>query len=315
MESGKYPICGQGIVLLILIVLTLLTSVPASAVYTGDSVIGRYDDWELENTPTVGMGLFPSVSLESDDDGTSAKPSTTSTTPAKTWVTISPFTATIGEEETWLIVGYVSGDRFLATITVSAKGESDSGYTDLETIKPDENGLFVWAVPTSHMDSTLFRVVARLGTSKVTSNAIRFTGETDADQVGKPVISPSRTIVPLQTGVQEEEDIPTPEYTQSRLSISTRTTSPSVGDDIIITGRLADAQGKGISGATVSIDESGYPGAAGPEPFQKTTTDSDGRFEFDLHVSFANMVGLVASYEGDEFHSPAESNTLIFSTR
>ena len=76
-----------------------------------------------------------------------------------------------------------------------------------------------------------------------------------------------------------------------------------------------DGQGKGISGAMVSIDESGYPGAAGPEPFGKTMTDSDGSFEFDLHVSFANMVGLVASYEGDEFHSPAESNTLIFSSR
>jgi uncharacterized GH25 family protein len=82
----------------------------------------------------------------------------------------------------------------------------------------------------------------------------------------------------------------------------------------MISGRLVDENGKGIGGATVSVDETGYPGAVQSEPFDSTVTDSDGRFDFTFSVAFANTVGLVASYKGDETHSPAESNTLIFTT-
>ena len=295
------------IIISVLISLLVLTNLPVSAEYTGDGVIGRYDDWELENSPTVGMGIFPSVELPPEKNTeTSSTAKITTSSGTGIWVTISPFFITLNGQETNMLIGYLSGDRMGATLTVAGKGASDTDFSDITTIEPDENGLFAWAVPASRSNMDLFRVVARSAGTQVLSNAIRFTNDTE-EPVVKPVVSPVRTAIPMVTGGSSASGL-------STLTISTRSTTPKVGESVVITGRLTDQDGKGISGATVSIDETGYPGAAQAEPFDTTVTGSDGRFSFTLNVSFANMVGLVANYEGDESHSSAESNTITFTT-
>lgn len=266
-------------------------------------VIGHSNDW-MENFSTVGIGQDSSVVILPDEE----PPMQISSSPGEIWVTISPFTATLSGQVTHMIAGYLGGDRAGATITISGKRSSDTDFSDITTIKPDDNGLFIWAVSSGQKDVDLFRVSARSGSNAVLSNAIRFTARSE-DPIIRPVFAPVSTLIqtPVPT-VTRSSSLPA----LTILTISARTTTPAVGEMLTISGRLTDQDGKGVGGATVTIDETGYPGAKQAEPFATTRTGSDGRFEFSLGVSFADTVGLVANYEGDENHHPSESNTLIF---
>lgn len=287
-----------------LFMVILLVS-PVSAADTSGSVIGRYDGWDVENSPTVGAGIFPTVTIEPLDESSQMTPSSSSAKTGSVWVTISPFTATLSGQETFMIAGYLSGSRNGVTLTIEGRGGSDADYSDLTTIKPDENGLFVWAVPATYQNRDLFRVTAKSGTSQYLSNAVRFSNAT-IEPVIKPVVTPVQTVVSMVSSTKAS--LPTP----TRLSIDTRTTMPKVGDDIEITGRLTDMDGKGINGATVSIDETGYPAASGSDPLMTVVTNSDGSFETSLAVKYVNTVGLVATFAGDTLYLSAESNTLFF---
>lgn len=293
----------------IISLLIVLSIIPVLADDSMGSVIGRYDGWSVDNSPTVGMGIFPAVTLEPTEDTslTISPASGTSSSPSTILVTVSPFISMLNGQETHIIVGYISGARSGATVKIAGKNASDSDFSDITTIKPDENGLFVWPVPSSKTDLDLFRVTAVSGNNQVLSNAIRFTPQVK-DPVIKPVVNPVQTTIPMVTSSGSSVS----ELTQ--LSLSASTTSPKVGDEVVISGRLTDQNGKGISGATVTIDETGYPGASTGEPFVTTQTGSDGRFESSLSVKYANIVGLVANYEGDSKHHSAESNTLTFSS-
>lgn len=295
-------------------VLFLFTLLACSMVYAEEIPLnysGNYDNWDPDNSPTVGSGTFPPIVIEIKD-GASSRITQSSGVSRKIWVTISPFTATLSGQVTKMVAGYLSGDRTGATITIAGKRPSDLEFSDITTIKPDENGLFIWAVPTGQKDVVLFRVTARSGSTQVQSNEIRFTTD-GGDLIVQPVIAPVSTLIHAQTPtpvlmVPGGSSLPA----MTQLTISTRTTTPAVGETLIITGRLTDQDGKGVDGATITIDETGYPGAVQSEPFATTHSGSDGRFEFSLGVSFADSVGLVANYEGDESHNPAESNTLFF---
>ena len=81
-------------------------------------------------------------------------------TTSRIWVTISPFISTLSGKETYLIAGYMSGARAGATLTIAGKGSNDSEFTELATITPDENGLFIWPVPTENEGLALFRITS-----------------------------------------------------------------------------------------------------------------------------------------------------------
>lgn len=231
----------------------------------------------------------------------------------QSWVTISPFVATISGQKTNVIAGYLSGDRNGATITIAGKRSSDSDFSDITTIKPDENGLFLWAVTTGHKDLDLFRITARTSSTAVQSNAVRFTVANEG-----PTIKPDNSldVVSFETKIPTlvQTLVPTPSGGSSQpaltsLSISTSMTDPQVGESFLISGRLTDRSGNGVGGATITIDEAGYSGS---DPLSTTQTDSDGSFEFSVGVSYAYTVGFVAHYQGDENYNRATSNTLTF---
>lgn len=275
-------------------------------------VIGQYDNWDFENTPTVGMGIFPVVTLEpKEEQSLSIEPAGGGAASQKIEVTISPFISTLSDKETSLIVGYMSGARAGSTVTLEGKGSNDSDFKDIGTTTPDENGIFVWPVPTANKDLALFRVTVKTGSNQAISKVIKFTSSDGTQPVVKPVVTqkntPVQTVIPMVT-----HDTSTPVPTL--LEISASTAMPKVGDSVVISGRLTDMNGNGISGARVTIDETGYQGASASEPFDTTMTGSDGSFKFTLYVKFVNMVGLVANYAGDGKHQGTESNILTFTS-
>ncbi|PWR70573.1 carboxypeptidase-like regulatory domain-containing protein [Methanospirillum lacunae] len=284
-----------------------------SPVYADDisGVVGQYDNWDFENTPTVGMGIFPVVTLEPKEGSSLSIEPAGGIATQKNQVTISPFISTMSGKETNMIVGYMSGARADTTVTIEGKVSNDSDFQDLATITPDENGIFVWPVPTANKDIILFRVTSKTGDNQAISKTIKFTSSNSTEPVVKPVvtqkITPVQTIIPMIT---RNPSIPIPTI----LEISASTSMPKVGDKVVISGRLTDMDGNGISGARVTIDETGYQGASTSEPFDTTTTGSDGSFQFTLYVKFVNMVGLVANYAGDAKHQGTESNTLTFTS-
>jgi len=312
--------------------LLLFTIVSAMALLLFVTPVLAYDDDDFDYPITAyanpynpyGWGNAPPYLTEVESTLTieplvtrtpsSTVPSTSSSDNVR--VIISPFSVTLGEKQINQLIGYISGTRTGVTFTIAGKEKSGSEFSDITQVTPDKNGLFAWAVPTSQTALDLFRVSARSGGSEVISNTVRFTNETEesasepvispvkpTSTIIRPSISPIQTIVPAASGTSSS-------FGLSRLSISASSTTPAVGETVTVTGRLTDQNGKGISGATVTMDESGY---SGEDPLTTTQTGSDGRFTFTVGVSYPYTVGMAAHYDGDESHSSADSNTIMFS--
>ncbi|HWQ66577.1 MAG TPA: protease inhibitor I42 family protein [Methanospirillum sp.] len=157
-----------------------------------------------------------------------------------------------------------------------------------------------WTINTLQEGKQVFSGIYRRSWEPVSGNESVFSQEYIVTR--NPVIAPIQPVIPTIT--RDSSGIG-----QSHLTISASTTSPTVGEEVAITGRLTDQNGAGIGGATVTMDESGY---SGPDPLTTTQTDSDGRFEFTVGVSYAYTVGMLAHYPGDESHPSADSNTIMF---
>jgi hypothetical protein len=322
MVSNRYKFLKKmSLISIVSVVVLLLIGIPVSASLDDD------EDYPIEayanpNNP-YGWGNAPpylaevSSTLTIEPLNTRSPSSSITSKPilGKVQVTISPFSVSMGDKTLHEIVGYVSGTTTGVTFTIAGKKDSESEFSDITQIIPDEKGLFVWAVPSSQSSTDLFRVSAKSGSLEATSNAIRFTdenNETTADPIVTPVKKSSAIIKPAPSTDQTIIPISSnqAEYGLSHLTISASTTTPAVGETVTITGRLIDQNGKGISGATVTMDETGY---SGDDPLTTTQTSSDGSFKFTVGVSYAYTVGMQAHYDGDKSHSSADSNTIMFS--
>lgn len=311
----------MSLISIVSVVVLLLIGIPVLAALDDD------EDYPIEayanpNNP-YGWGNAPpylakvSSTLTIEPLNTRSPSSSITSTPilGKVQVTISPFSVSMGDKTLRELVGYVSGTTTGVTFTIAMKKDSESEFSDITQIKPDEKGLFVWAVPSAQITTDLFRVSARSGSLETTSNAIRFTeenNETTTDPIITPVKKTSAIIKPFPSTDQTTIPISSneAEYGLSHLTISSSTTTPAVGETVAVTGKLIDQNGKGISGATVTMDETGY---AGDDPLTTTQTSSDGSFKFTVGVSYAYTVGMQAHYGGDKSHSSADSNTIMFS--
>lgn len=309
------------VIVIVSVIISLLTIIQVSAApfddddYPIEAYANPYNPYGWGNASPHLVNVFPTLTIEPLNNPGPSSTANSKPLSSKVSVTISPFSAAISGQKTNLLVGYISGTRTGVTLTIAGKGSSDSDFSDITPISPDENGLFVWNVPTSQGTIDLFRVSARSAGMEVLSNAIRFTDENKAP-VADPVISPVKSTSPIISPVISPVQTPIPTITSepsgfslSRISIRASTTTPAVGEEVAITGRLTDQNGVGISGATVTMDESGYSGA---DPLTTTQTSSDGSFEFTVGVSYAYTVGMLAHYDGDESHSSADSNTIMF---
>lgn len=303
------------------IVILLLIGIPVSAAMDDD------EDYPIEayanpnnpygwgNAPPYLAKVSSTLTIEPINTRTPSPSITSKPTLGKVQLIISPFQVSMGDKILYEIAGYVSGTTTGVTFTLSGKKDSDSEFSDITTITPDDKGLFVWAVPDSQMNTDLFRVSARSGSLEVTSNTIRFTeenNETATDPIITPVKKSSTIIKPTPSTIQTIIPVSSnqAEYGLSHLTISASTTTPAVGDTVTVSGRLTDQNGKGISGATVTMDETGY---SGDDPLTTTQTSSDGSFKFSVGVSYPYTVGMQAHYNGDKTHSSADSNTIMFS--
>lgn len=308
-------------IVIVSVIISLLTTTPVLAAqfdddeYPVEAYANPYNPYGWGNASPHLVNVFPTLTIEPLNNPSSSSTVNSKPLSSKVSVTISPFSAAISGQKTNLLVGYISGTRIGVTLTVAGKGGSDSDYSDITQITPDENGLFVWNVPLSQGNLDLFRISARSAGMEVLSNVIRFTDENKAP-VADPVISPVKSTSPIIGPVLSRIQTPTPMVTRepsgfslSHISISASTTTPAVGEEVAITGRLTDQNGAGISGATVTMDESGYSGG---DPLTTTQTSSDGSFEFTVGVSYAYTVGMLAHYDGDGTHSSADSNTIMF---
>ncbi|MFH0968053.1 MAG: hypothetical protein V1862_10260 [Methanobacteriota archaeon] len=180
-------------------ILTLFSLFACSTVYGAEIPmdVGLHTgDWDEDSFSPLGS------TLGFDDNGSLTivpyEFTTLSISPApepssgQIWITISPFAASLSGQKTNLVAGYLSGDRTGATLTIAGKKPSDTDFSDITTIKPDENGLFIWAVPAGQKDVDLFRVTAKSGSTQVQSNAIRFTA-VDEQPIVQPVVVPAST--------------------------------------------------------------------------------------------------------------------------
>jgi len=303
-------------------VISLLTVLPVFAAQDDDDYpISAYANpynpygWGNPSPYSVDINTIPTLTIEPLATPRPTLVTNSKSLPVKVLVTISPFSVTMNDKTINQLVGYISGTRTGVTLTITGKGVSDSDFSDITSITPDENGLFVWAVPNSQSTIDQFRVSARSDGTEVLSNAIRFTDENKAsteDPVISPVKKTSVIIRPTSSPVPTVIPVATSEssgFGLSHLTITASTTTPAVGETVAVSGRLTDQNGKGISGATVTMDESGY---SGDDPLTTTQTSSDGSFDFTVGVSYAYTVGMLAHYNGDESHSSADSNTIMF---
>lgn len=333
MTHHKRTLCSATLtVVSILTLLTLLSCSSGLAATIPMDAVGHSNDW-MAAYVTEGYVLDSSLTVDPfAETPTRVLPKTG----GDIWVTISPFTASLSGQKTDMVVGYLSGDRTGASITVTGKRSSDTDFSDIATIKPDENGLFIWAFPAGLKDADLFRVTATSGTTEVQSNAIRFTAGSE-DPIIQPVVAPAKTLVttPVRTQVQTitpisvqthvQTVVPVPVQTQvpapvptatsgpstpgmTSLTLSSSTTTIAVGQYFSVSGLLTDQNGNGIGGAIITIDEEGYSGS---DHINTTTTGSDGSFSFSVGVAYAYTVGFVAKFPGDGSHNPATSAPLM----
>ncbi|PKL60764.1 MAG: hypothetical protein CVV33_00995, partial [Methanomicrobiales archaeon HGW-Methanomicrobiales-4] len=178
----------------ILILFTLLVCSSGCADTIPMDAVGHSNDW-MAAYVTEGYILDSSLIVDPFAETSSR---VLPKTGGDIWVTISPFTASLSGQTTDMIAGYLSGDRNGATITIAGKRPSDTDFSDITTIKPDENGLFIWAFPAGLKDADLFRVTARSGSTEVQSNAIRFTTGSE-DPIIQPVVAPATTQIQTHT--------------------------------------------------------------------------------------------------------------------
>lgn len=233
----------------------------------------------------------------------------------KIGVTISKNTITFNKQKINLIAGYITGDLVGLKISIQGAKTSDSKFQDITTLHSDENGIFIWALEPEQKDLNFFRVSVQSGLTQVQSKTVGFSSATE-DPIVQPAIIPTLAVQTMDSThfqvINQTSSNDSTIPSMSNLIISASSMTPAVGDLLIISGKLSDKDGKGIGGATVTIDETGYPGADTGSPFVTVQTASDGSFDTQLGVSAADTVGLVAKFKGDGNHSSAESNTITF---
>ncbi|MDD1724661.1 MAG: Ig-like domain-containing protein [Methanospirillum sp.] len=276
----------------------LLLAVPVVAVegfpetHSGNS----YEGWDLDLVSRIDAGIFPMVEVTwtPEPDDTAIPKSSTDH-----WVKLAYFPPGSLEGQPALLSGYVGGRFYNAEVTVTGKRKVNDEFHDIVTITPEENGVFVWAVPDALRDVTYFQAVAKVGGIPVKSEIVTTSGPSGYVPAGSGSSSASSA----------ERD-PLPAIT--RMKLSADTLHPDVGDEVQLTGRLTDSNGKGVAGVKITIEVPDL----GTDflPLTSATTDSDGSYTVTINTWQEGVVPVRAVFEGNDEYLASTSNTLNFST-
>ena len=297
------------VILLILIVGIAIFGVPVVAAVNGVPEISDwnpYAGWDLDLLSEAGINILPT-----GDVNWTEEPDEALLTPDSTdnhWVKLSYFPAGSAAGQPAILSGYVGGNYYNADVTIAGKKNSSDIFQDIITVRPQENGVFVWAIPNNLAVVQFYQATATVGGTPAKSEII----STSVINKAKPVSTNSTTAIAATSVVSSAT---TPASTSSSLPVSTSLTlsadnlRPAVGQEVILSGRLT-ANGKGVSGKTITIEVPDY----GTDflPLISTQTDSDGRFSATINTTEGGVVPVQAVFEGDEKYMSSTSNTLTF---
>lgn len=129
-----------------------------------------YEGWDVDLASKVGTGLFPTVEIKET-------PTTQSTAMTKTspdfWIKMAYYPPGSASGQPAILAGYVGGKNYNADVTIGAKKEAGDEFHDIVTIKPQENGVFVWAVPDKLKNVTFYQAKAIVGGVPVKSEIVK----------------------------------------------------------------------------------------------------------------------------------------------
>jgi len=271
-----------------------------------------YEGWDvdLDLVSKVGTGLFPMVEVS-----WTPTPETTMV-PVKTpdyWVKLAYYPSGSSSGQPALLAGYVGGKNYNAEVTIAGKKETSDDFQNIITIRPQENGVFVWAVPEKLKDVIFYQATASVAGVPVKSEIVKTTSlsaytEVPANPEKTP--KPVTTIIAASTATSNAVTAGVPVITT--LTLTSDTLSPKVGEDVELYGRLTDSNGKGISGMKISIEAPDY----GTDflPLTKAVTGSDGGFSATIKTYEDGVVPVRAVFEGTDSYLASTSNTITFST-
>ena len=260
-----------------------------------------YEGWDIELSSVAGIGLFPTVEVDWTAKPTSG-PLPKSTT-SDTWVKMAYYPPGEEEGQPAILAGYVGGRNYNAEVTITGKMAVEDEFSEIVTIKAQENGIFVWAVPDTLKNVKYFQAIAKVSGAIAKSEIVATSGLSGYVPAETGSSTPSSTIV---AATQPESSVPS----ITSLTLSANTVRPKVGDSVELSGRLVDSNGKGVSRATITIEVPDY--GTDFEPLLTTSTDGDGRFSATINTWEGGGVPVRAVFEGDDDFLASTSNTLTF---
>jgi len=263
-----------------------------------------YQGWDIELSSVAGIGLFPTVPVD-----WTPKPTTTPAPKmsSDTWVKLAYYPPGSEPGQPAILAGYVGGRNYNADVTITGKIKEEDNFHDIVTVKAQDNGVFVWAVPDELKTVAYFQAIATVSGTIAKSEIVK-TNSISGYVPVQSAISPSQAvpISPAQTPKSSTPPLPI----TTTLTLSANNLHPTVGTDVELTGRLVDSSGKGVPGVTITIEAPDY----GTDflPLLTTTTDGDGRFSATISTWESGSVPVRAMFEGTEKYLASNSNTLMF---
>lgn len=263
-----------------------------------------YEGWDIELSSVAGIGLFPTVEVDWTPEPTSEVPKKVS---SDSWVKLAYYPHGSEAGQPAILAGYVGGRNYNADVTITGKLKVDDPFHDIVTIKAQENGVFVWAVPDDLNTVPYFQAVATVSGTTAKSEIVQTTGLSGYVPAESSV--PASQTTPVSKPTTQPQDSSLPVITS--LTISADNLRPTVGTSVQVSGRLLDSSGKGVPRASITIEVPDY----GTDflPLLDTTTDGDGRFSGTISTWEGGVVPVRAVFEGDEKYMASTSNTLTFS--
>ncbi len=221
-----------------------------------------------------------------------------------------PASVTTGPD---MLVGYVSSQKNNLEVVITGRESLSSDFKEVGTTKTDDNGMFVWIVPESARGMVRYAASAAGSTGSAVSNAVTFESNDNSanmamniDTVPVQPVKTAATPVASVSSTSKRSDVSSPLPTQLTLRVST--TTPYVGDEVTLSGRLTDSSGVGVAKASIVVGEDdGY----GFGSLNTVRTDSNGNYESTITTMFADSVPLQARFEGNNEYLPSNSMSVF----